>query len=991
MPLDTPAHRHERTGSPPRGTCRAPLRPQGDQDFPAACAKSFDASLARAVQSRAALDAAHADAKKRQLSPKWYEARPAEQRYAGLANEGSTCYLNSLLQALFVCAEVRREVHRFRFGGEETHGPRDMCVPLQLSRLFARLERSSRLELSTRELISSFGWSKADAFRQHDVQELCRVLFSALGKFGVPLEARLFEGASRSVLRCLECGRESARVETWTDIQLGVDASSELEQALRELVRPETLEGENAWFCEGCAARVAALKEARLERLPPLLMIMLNRFTFDLSTMRRKKLNHRVGVPMELDMAPYCRQESEGEMWYDCVGLLLHSGSAQGGHYTALLRPDSHAKWHLFNDSRVSEASASTLDEAQGEGEVGSAGPSGNNAYLLIYRRRSGEGGAVSETEAEEGVAHEVCEEVDGEEEEARRLRELEEHAECVAELTVLPAHDVEQSVLLKVHADMPIAALPRMAFDALPRPLDAATPLPAAPSPLPAAPDPPSGRVVADGFELRLRRWDHARAMAEEPIPLWADRPSGGAAPVTAVAAAMAAGAAVGVAAAAGKAAEQAAAEGVAAAAAAEQAAVAAALEEYPSVRSLLLAPRGAVLLEARPEGMAWPAASKEDLYVRMRRWKRREGQCAEGGGGTGGDGGAAGGCDVGEVGPAAMVCVPEGLLPAASLSQLRHAVGLWCGVWPPYQRLVRIGGKKAEVLGHDGGDAGVDESAWSIGQLRLHATDEILVEQVESAEAPSELAQLHEAKRSRILLCYNALGSREMDQPIQADTRETVGSLKARIAALLGEAPAALRLRKGERGAHLKDEDSTLLGDGGAGLCDGGVVYVEEGTPLRAGEVVLRYYKTAPVGCDEGQAGEFGGASTQAEGGDCSRMGADPLAVKVQGEAMGSLVVSETLKILQLKQLIGQAHTWGEPSEESHFDHTRLRLYKRSGARTGAVLRDHRNVRASLSGGFDDKEVAVQLLSQGEQLGEEGLLVRWQLVEPSGVASQY
>lgn len=46
--------------------------------------------------------------------------------------------------------------------------------------------------------------------------------------------------------------------------------------------------------------------------------------------------------------------------------------------------------------------------------------------------------------------------------------------------------------------------------------------------------------------------------------------------------------------------------------------------------------------------------------------------------------------------------------------------------------QRLVRIGGKKAEVLGRDGGDAGVDESAWSIGQLRLHATDEILVEQV-------------------------------------------------------------------------------------------------------------------------------------------------------------------------------------------------------------------------------------------------------------------
>ena len=64
-------------------------------------------------------------------------------------------------------------------------------------------------------------------------------------------------------------------------------------------------------------------------------------------------------------------------------------------------------------------------------------------------------------------------------------------------------------------------------------------------------------------------------------------------------------------------------------------------------------------------------------------------------------------------------------------------------------------------------------------------------------------------------------------------------MAALKARIAAKLGRAPGGLRLRKGERGAHLKDEDTALLGEGGAGLTDGGAVYVEEGAPLRAGEV--------------------------------------------------------------------------------------------------------------------------------------------------------
>ena len=63
-------------------------------------------------------------------------------------------------------------------------------------------------------------------------------------------------------------------------------------------------------------------------------MLQLNRFTFDMATLRRKKLNHRVAFPMQLDMAPYCREggalaSADGGVWYDCLGLLLHSGSVR--------------------------------------------------------------------------------------------------------------------------------------------------------------------------------------------------------------------------------------------------------------------------------------------------------------------------------------------------------------------------------------------------------------------------------------------------------------------------------------------------------------------------------------------------------------------------------------------------------------------------------------------------------------------------------------
>lgn len=52
----------------------------------------------------------------------------------------------------------------------------------QLCRLFVlMLDTDKRTTLSTQDLTKSFGWDRSDTFEQHDVQELCRVLFDALG------------------------------------------------------------------------------------------------------------------------------------------------------------------------------------------------------------------------------------------------------------------------------------------------------------------------------------------------------------------------------------------------------------------------------------------------------------------------------------------------------------------------------------------------------------------------------------------------------------------------------------------------------------------------------------------------------------------------------------------------------------------------------------------------------------------------------------------
>ena len=99
----------------------------------------------------------------------------------GLLNQGATCYMNSLLQTLYMTQEFREYIFRWRYTPERD-GPEDQCIALQLQTLFARLACSRCAAVSTKALTHSFGWEAAESFQQHDVQELNRVLFDALGR-----------------------------------------------------------------------------------------------------------------------------------------------------------------------------------------------------------------------------------------------------------------------------------------------------------------------------------------------------------------------------------------------------------------------------------------------------------------------------------------------------------------------------------------------------------------------------------------------------------------------------------------------------------------------------------------------------------------------------------------------------------------------------------------------------------------------------------------
>ena len=76
----------------------------------------------------------------------------SREQHVGLTNAGATCYLNSLLQTFGQTVELKRQLfsHEFSEALISPLGSEEECIPLQLQRLFARLEMSRLRAVNTK-------------------------------------------------------------------------------------------------------------------------------------------------------------------------------------------------------------------------------------------------------------------------------------------------------------------------------------------------------------------------------------------------------------------------------------------------------------------------------------------------------------------------------------------------------------------------------------------------------------------------------------------------------------------------------------------------------------------------------------------------------------------------------------------------------------------------------------------------------------------------
>ncbi|CDO95463.1 unnamed protein product [Kluyveromyces dobzhanskii CBS 2104] len=360
--------------------------------------------------------------------------------FVGFKNQGATCYLNSLLQSYHFTKLFRNLVYHIP---TENENPTD-SVALALQRAFYLLQTSNE-PLDTTELTKSFGWDTGDAFTQHDVQELNRILMDRLEQRmkGTAVEGKineLFVGKMKSYIKCINVDYESSRVEDYWDIQLNVKDIKNLQQSFEQYIEVELMNGENQY-----AAQDHGLQDAQkgvvFESFPPVLHLQLKRFEYDFNYDQLIKINDRYEFPESIDLSPYLDSSvsKDTPAEYILHGVLVHSGDISTGHYYAMIQPDAHGSWYRFDDDRVIKATdTQVFEENFGKAKASDEEIQGftkddyqnyllarqTSAYMLVYIRKDMEKSILKEVEQTDVPAH-VVSSID-QELEVRQLRRKE-------------------------------------------------------------------------------------------------------------------------------------------------------------------------------------------------------------------------------------------------------------------------------------------------------------------------------------------------------------------------------------------------------------------------------------------------------------------------------------------------------------------------------------------------------------------------------------
>uniref|UniRef100_A0AAY4A1W7 USP domain-containing protein n=1 Tax=Denticeps clupeoides TaxID=299321 RepID=A0AAY4A1W7_9TELE len=295
-----------------------------------------------------------------ELNQKMQHLKVSEARYTGLRNQGLTCCLNSVLQALYMTAEFRDAVKK-----EES----STDLMFQLKELFQNLSKNKKS-------ISTIGITQSllTVNQQQDAVECFLKIINEVDSDAL----MVFQGTMTKTFQCLKQDHAEFHEETFVFIPLPIDAEKmdnyNVTNGFKAYFKPTLLKKEDWLYCDHCKDKSYNQTVYKMQKNPTVLILHLKRFIYDSTQMAYMKNSCQIDIPSSLKTETY---------EYNLYCVINHKGGCRNGHYTALIKPPDKDDWYCFNDEHVEKVPGKKLKSSQ-------------TAYILMYHKGKELAGSAS-------------------------------------------------------------------------------------------------------------------------------------------------------------------------------------------------------------------------------------------------------------------------------------------------------------------------------------------------------------------------------------------------------------------------------------------------------------------------------------------------------------------------------------------------------------------------------------------------------------------
>ncbi|XP_029317769.1 ubl carboxyl-terminal hydrolase 18 [Cottoperca gobio] len=308
----------------------------------------------------------------------------------GLNNHCLSCCVNTLLQTFSATWEIGDLLDKWQTAGTTTDSRN---VPLQLKKVLTAMRRDLPQPAPHSDFLRSLDLNSIRLNTQHDADEVFLFILNfvqqQMDDKHLALEIQnLYKISVETYLQCLDCSAVQTRTSYLLSLPLHVKEDHDsLTGCITSFFEYQELSGINNCFCEQCGKKTPSKQAVKLLSLPRILCVHLKRFRNSCGYTR--KLDCRVTFPETFDFsethkAALSSDFGQNDCKYTLHAVVVHSGTATFGHYTAFVRHRGNQRWYSADDSRVQQASWEEVQRTYGR-------HGGGTAYMLMYRRGSKE------------------------------------------------------------------------------------------------------------------------------------------------------------------------------------------------------------------------------------------------------------------------------------------------------------------------------------------------------------------------------------------------------------------------------------------------------------------------------------------------------------------------------------------------------------------------------------------------------------------------